>query len=44
MNNKKYILSIDAEQQAQGLFFDKKGQQVGIAQHEFSQIFSKVMG
>ena len=40
MNNKKYILSIDAgTTSSRAIFFDKKGQQVGIAQHEFSQIF-----
>ena len=40
MNNKKYILSIDAgTTSSRAILFDKKGQQVGIAQHEFSQIF-----
>ncbi len=40
MKNKKYVLSIDAgTTSSRAILFDKKGQQVGVAQHEFSQIF-----
>ena len=45
MNNKKYVLSIDAgTTSSRAILFDKKGQQVGIAQHEFRKFSLKSHG
>mgnify|MGYP005742472405 FL=1 len=40
--DKKYIISIDAgTTSSRSIIFDKKGNQIGISQYEFKQIFPK---